>query len=327
MRVLVVGGAGYIGSATTQALLNAGHEVIVFDSLVNGHRAAVPEGAAFIQGDLANASAILETLKEHPIDALVDFAAFIEAGESMKTPTRYFRNNVCNTLNLLEACATAGVSRLVFSSTAAVYGQAGDDPITEDMPKSPINVYGETKWMVERMLRWFHDIHGLRYAALRYFNAAGGRPERGEDHHPETHLIPLTLQVALGQRDHISIFGTDYPTPDGTCVRDYIHVDDLASAHILALEALAQRDVLVYNLGNGNGFSVREVIEACRQVTGHPIPAVEAPRRPGDPAVLIASSAKIQRELGWKPRFTRLEDIVASAWEWHRRHPHGYGDR
>jgi UDP-glucose 4-epimerase len=327
MRVLVVGGAGYIGSATAQCLLDAGHEVMVFDSLVKGHRAAVPAGAEFIQGDLTHRGQIEEALRCFRADAVMDFAAFIEAGESMKEPGRYFHNNVCGTLNLLEACVHAGVPRLVFSSTAAVYGIAEEIPIPEEAPLCPVNVYGESKLMVERMLEWYGRIHGLRYAALRYFNAAGGRPDRGEDHHPETHLIPLTLQVALGQRPHIAIFGTDYPTPDGTCVRDYIHVDDLAAAHVLALEALDQHERLVYNLGNGQGFSVREVIEVCRRVTGHPIPAVEAPRRPGDPPVLIASSAKIQRELGWKPRWPALEDIVASAWEWHRRHPQGYGDR
>lgn len=327
MRVLVVGGAGYIGSATAQCLLDAGHEVVVFDSLVKGHRGAVPAGAEFVQGDLAHREQIEEALRRFRAEAVMDFAAFIEAGESMKEPGRYFRNNVCGTLNLLEACVSAGVQRFVFSSTAAVYGIADEIPITEDAPLHPVNVYGESKLMVERMLEWYGRIHGLRYAALRYFNAAGGRPERGEDHHPETHLIPLTLQVALGQRPHIAIFGTDYPTPDGTCVRDYIHVDDLAAAHVLALQALDEHERLIYNLGNGQGFSVREVIEVCRRVTGHPIPAVEAPRRPGDPPVLIASSAKIQRELGWKPRWTSLEDIIASAWEWHRRHPQGYGDR
>ncbi|MGQ9516657.1 MAG: UDP-glucose 4-epimerase GalE [Anaerolineae bacterium] len=326
MRVLVVGGAGYIGSATAQCLLDAGYEVVVFDSLVKGHRAAVPAGAEFVHGDLAHRDQIEDALRRFRVEAVMDFAAFIEAGESMKEPGRYFRNNVCGTLNLLEACVSAGVRRLVFSSTAAVYGIAEEIPITEEAPLHPVNVYGESKLMVERMLEWYGRIYGLRCAALRYFNAAGGRPDRGEDHHPETHLIPLTLQVALGQRPHIAIFGTDYPTPDGTCVRDYIHVDDLASAHVLALRALDRHERLIYNLGNGRGFSVREVIEVCRRVTGHPIPAVETPRRPGDPPVLIASSEKIQRELGWKPRWPSLEDIVASAWEWHRRHPHGYGD-
>jgi UDP-glucose 4-epimerase len=324
MKVLVVGGAGYIGSTTAQHLVDAGHQVVVFDSLVKGHRAAVPAGATLVWGDLADRIAIERALAEHDIEAVMQFAAFIEAGESMKTPARYFRNNTMHTLNLLEACLDAGVNKVVFSSTAAVYGFAGDDPIVETMPHQPVNAYGEAKLMVETMLRWFNDLHGLRYAALRYFNAAGGSPDRGEDHSPETHLIPLTLQVALGQREHIGIFGVDYPTPDGTCIRDYIHVEDLASAHLLALEALETHNRLIYNLGNGNGFSVREVIEVCRRVTGHPIPAVETPRRPGDPPFLIASSEKIQRELGWSPRMPDLEAIVASAWEWRRRHPNGY---
>jgi len=325
MRILVSGGAGYIGCATAQLLVDAGHEVIAFDSLVKGHRAAVPAGATFVWGDLADRAAIARVLQEHGIQAVMQFAAFIEAGESMLRPARYFRNNTAHTLNLLEACLDAGVGKIVFSSTAAVYGYAGDNPIVETTRLKPVNAYGESKLMVETMLSWFSRLHGLRYAALRYFNAAGGRPERGEDHSPETHLIPLTLQVALGKRPQISIYGTDYPTPDGTCIRDYIHVDDLAQAHLLALEALEEREVLIYNLGNGNGFSVREVIEVCREVTGHPIPAVETPRRPGDPPILVASSKRIQRELGWKPRISALEEIVASAWEWHRRHPQGYG--
>jgi len=324
MRVLVSGGAGYIGSTTSQLLVDAGYEVVVFDSLVKGHRAAVPAGATFVWGDLADRTAIEKTLREYEIDAVMQFAAFIEAGESMKLPARYFRNNTSHTLNLLEACLDAGVNKVVFSSTAAVYGFAGDEPIVETTPHAPVNVYGEAKLMVETMLRWFNELHGLRYAALRYFNASGGRPDRGEDHAPETHLIPLTLQVALGQREHIGIFGTDYPTPDGTCIRDYIHVEDLASAHLLALEALEKQDRLIYNLGNGNGFSVREVIEVCRKVTGHAIPAVETPRRPGDPPILIASSDKIKRDLGWAPRMPDLEEIVATAWEWHRRRPGGY---
>ena len=326
MKILVSGGAGYIGSATAQLLLEAGHDVVVFDSLVKGHRAAVPTGATFVWGDLADRYVVERTLREHKIEAVMQFAAFAEAGESMRVPAKYFRNNTFYTLNLLEACLETGVGRIVFSSTAATYGEAGDDPIVETQPQQPINAYGESKLMVERLLDWFNRLHGLRYAALRYFNAAGGRPERGEDHSPETHIIPLTLQVALGQRPSISIFGTDYPTPDGTCVRDYIHIDDLASAHLLALDALAEHETLKYNLGNGAGFSVREVVEACRRVTGHPIPAVESPRRPGDPPILVASSAKIQQELGWRPRTPALEDIVASAWEWHRRHPGGYGE-
>ena len=328
MKVLVAGGAGYIGSETARQLVEAGHQVVVFDSLVKGHRAAVPAGATFVWGDLADRIGVELALREHEIEAVMQFAAFIEAGESMKLPARYFRNNTVHTLNLLESCLAAGVDRVVFSSTASVYGFAGGEPVAEDTPHRPVNVYGESKLMVETMLRWFNELHGLRYAALRYFNASGAPAyagaDQGEDHAPETHLIPLTLQVALGQREHIGIYGTDYPTPDGTCIRDYIHVTDLASAHLLALEALAERDRLIYNLGNGNGFSVREVIEVCRRVTGHSIPAMETPRRPGDPPILIASSEKIQRELGWAPRTPELEEIVASAWEWHRRHPQGY---
>jgi UDP-glucose 4-epimerase len=252
------------------------------------------------------------------------FAAFIEPGESMQVPERYFRNNTANALTLLESMLAHGVGKLVFSSTAGVYGDPGHMPIMETDALNPVNAYGESKLLVERMLAWFHRIHGLRYASLRYFNAAGATDRLGESHRPETHLIPLTLQVALGQREHINIYGTDYPTPDGTCIRDYIHVLDLAQAHVLALEALENRDQLVYNLGNGQGFSVREVIEVCRRVTGHPVPAVEAPRRPGDPPQLVASSERIQRELGWQPRIPNLEDIVASAWVWHRAHPNGY---
>ncbi len=325
MKILVSGGAGYIGSATARRLLEAGHDVVILDSLVKGHRAAVPAGATFVWGDLADRLSVERVLRDYGIEAVMQFAAFIEAGESMKTPARYFRNNTMHTLNLLEACLDVGVQKVVFSSTAAVYGFAGgDEPIRETTALQPASAYGESKLLVERMLGWFHQLHGLRYAALRYFNAAGGRPDRGEDHHPETHLIPLTLQVAMGQRAQINIFGVDYPTPDGTCVRDYIHVDDLAEAHLLALQALTERETLIYNLGNGSGFSVRQVIETCRRVTGQPIPAVETERRPGDPPILIASSEKIQRELGWRPRMPALEDIVASAWEWHRRHPRGY---
>jgi UDP-glucose 4-epimerase len=253
------------------------------------------------------------------------FAAFIEAGESMKFPERHFRNNTANALSLLEAMLAHKIDRFVFSSTAALFGNPDHIPIEEDAPIHPTNPYGESKLMVEQMLAWFHRLHGLRYASLRYFNAAGAScPDKGEDHQPETHLIPRVLKVALGQLPHVSIFGTDYPTPDGTCIRDYIHVTDLATAHLLALEALERYDRLVYNLGNGQGFSVREVIEEARRITGHNIPVVESPRRPGDPAALIASSEKIQRELNWRPIFPQLESIIASAWEWHRKHPEGY---
>jgi UDP-glucose 4-epimerase len=253
------------------------------------------------------------------------FAAFIEAGESMQDPGKYFRNNLANSLGLLESCARAGVRRLVLSSTAAVYASS-DEPLTEEHPLGPANVYGQTKLMIEQALEWYRLVHGLHYAALRYFNAAGALGDRGEAHQPESHLIPLVLQVALGQREHAQIYGTDYPTPDGTCIRDYVHIADLVAAHLLALAALEQHDRLIYNVGNGAGYSVREVVQAARQVTGHPLPAVEAPRRSGDAPRLVASSAKIRRELGWAPQHPALQAILASAWEWHRAHPRGYGN-
>ncbi len=324
MNILVAGGAGYIGSVVVAELVRAGHHVIVYDSLVKGYRAALDPAATFVHGDLADRPALDRLFATYPVDAAMHFAAFIEAGESMQAPARYFRNNVANTLTLLEAMLAHHVPKFVFSSSAGVYGDPGHVPIVETDPLNPVNVYGETKLFVERMLAWFQRIHGLRYASLRYFNAAGATERLGESHRPETHLIPLVLQVALGQREHIAIYGTDYPTPDGTCIRDYIHVTDLARAHVLALEALAEHEQLVYNLGNGQGFSVREVIEVCRRVTGRPIPAVEAPRRPGDPPRLVASSERIRRELGWAPRIPDLEEIVASAWAWHQAHPAGY---
>jgi UDP-glucose 4-epimerase len=324
MKLLVTGGAGYIGSVVAAELLSAGHEVVVYDNLSRGYRAAVPAEAQFVQGDIADRDLLSDTIKRHAIEAVLHFAGFIEAGESMVYPERFFRNNSANTLTLLECMLQTGVSRLVFSSTAAVYGDPEQVPIRENDPLQPTNAYGETKLLVERMLEWFHRIHGLRYASLRYFNAAGATSELGEAHQPESHLIPLVLQVALGKRASISIYGTDYPTKDGTCVRDYIHVVDLARAHLMSLEALAQNSRLIYNLGNGRGFSVREVIEVAREVTGHPIPADPAPRRPGDPAVLVASSEKIGRELGWVPRYPELHTIIESAWNWHRAHPDGY---
>jgi UDP-glucose 4-epimerase len=259
-----------------------------------------------------------------PFDAVLHFAAFIEAGESMQVPAKYFRNNSVNSLTLLEAVVACGIPRFVFSSTAALYGTPESTPIEETAALRPTNAYGESKLIVERMLDWMGRIHGLRYASLRYFNAAGAAGPQGEDHRPESHLIPIALQVALGRRDHLSIFGTDYPTPDGTCVRDYIHVADLASAHLLALDALDKSESLSYTHGNGRGFSVREVIETTRKVTGHAIRATESPRRPGDPPVLVASSEKIRRELNWQPRHLDLESIIGSAWEWHRAHPQGY---
>jgi len=277
-----------------------------------------------VMGDAGDHQTLSRVFQSAKPEAVMHFAGSIEAGESMKYPERYFRNNTATTLTLLETMLKYGVERFVFSSTAALYGDPLRTPIEENDPLNPTNAYGESKLLVERMLPWFHRIHGLRYASLRYFNAAGATPDGGEAHEPESHLIPLVLQVALGQRQQIAIYGTDYPTPDGTCVRDYVHVMDLAAAHLLALDALSRCGQLIYNLGNGRGFSVRDVIEVARQVTGHPIPAAESPRRLGDPAVLVASSTKIQRELGWKPRYTDLESIVLSAWDWHRNHPNGY---
>lgn len=324
MNVLVTGGAGYIGSVVTEELVRAGHSVVVLDNLSRGHREAVASEARLIVGDLSDAATLDRIFSEGRFDAVMHFAASIEAGESMKFPERFFRNNTANTLGLLEAMLRAGVRRLVFSSTAALYGDPERTPIRETDSLHPTNAYGESKLLVERMLEWFHRIHGLQYASLRYFNAAGATEKLGEAHDPETHLIPLVLQVAEGKRPGISIFGADYPTPDGTCVRDYIHVLDLAQAHILALHANQTQGKLVYNLGNGCGFSVRQVIDAARRVTGHPIPVIESPRRPGDPAILVASSEKIRSELGWRPAYPDPETIIRSAWDWHRRHPHGY---
>lgn len=332
MRILVTGGAGYIGSATTAHLLEAGHEVTVYDNLYRGHRAAVPGKAEFIQGDIGSAGSLDFLFQTHDFDAVVHFAALIEAGESMQQPARYIHANVVNTSVLLEKMAAYDIKKLVFSSTAAVF--AGQDtPLKEDDPIGPNNLYGETKLMIERMIRWYHELCGLKYAVLRYFNACGamvaddGMAIRGEDHTPETHLIPLTLQVPLGKRPFISIFGTDYPTRDGTCVRDYIHISDLAQAHVLAVEALDDRHAMTYNLGNGRGYTVREVIDTAREVTGHEIPAKEVERRVGDAPSLVASSEKIVRELGWSPQHPDLRDIIQSAWAWHESHPNGYDDK
>jgi len=326
VRIFVTGGAGYIGSIVASELLRVGHHVIIYDNLSRGHRNAVPNAARLIVGEVGDHSALATALKAEQPDAVMHFAALIEAGESMQVPERYFRNNTANALNLLECLLEHGPRTLVFSSTAALYGDPTRTPIEEDDVLAPTNAYGESKLLVERMLHWFHRIHGLRYASLRYFNAAGASGELGEDHRPESHLIPLILQVALDKRPSISIYGTDYSTPDGTCIRDYIHVLDLAAAHILALEALSSRDRLIYNLGNGRGFSVREVIEIARKVTGHEIPAVDSRRRAGDPAVLVASSQKIRSELGWSPKYPDLESIVRSAWDWRRTHPNGYAE-
>ena len=326
MNVLVTGGAGYIGSVTAWQLVQAGHQVTIFDNLSRGHLAAVPREAEMAVADLGDQPALEQLFQSHRFEAVLHFAASIEAGESMRFPEAFFRNNTANTLTLLETMLRAGVKRFVFSSTAALYGNPVRTPIQEEDTLQPTSVYGESKLLVERMLAWFHRIHELRYASLRYFNAAGAAaPDRGEAHQPETHLIPRVLQVALGRQKHVEIFGTDYETPDGTCVRDYIHVSDLAHAHLLALNALERTSRLIYNLGNGQGFSVKEVVEAARRVTQRTIPVIESPRRQGDPAVLIASSEKIRSELHWQPKFSRLGDILESAWEWHRNFPDGYG--
>jgi len=325
MRLLVTGGAGYIGSVVAQNLLDAGHKVTVIDNLSRGHRQAVPNGADLVVGDLAKKEILAGLFRLHQFDAVLHFAAFIEAGESMKFPETFFRNNTANALAVLEAMLEGHVSRFVFSSTAALYGNPARTPIEEEDALHPTNAYGESKLLVERMLEWFHRIHGLRYSSLRYFNAAGAASaDQGEAHQPESHLVPRLMNVALGRQKHIEIFGTDYPTSDGSCVRDYIHVSDLAEAHLLALDALDRSGRMIYNLGNGQGFTVREVIEGVRRVTGRAIPVVESPRREGDPAVLIASSDKIRRELGWKPKFAELESILGSAWEWHKKYPDGY---
>ena len=318
MRLLVTGGAGYIGGTVAELLLNKGHEVSIYDNLCHGHRSMVPERAEFIEGELADRSKLEQVFSSRPFDGVMHLAALIEAGESMQRPELYFRNNSASTLTLIEAMLAKGVNRLVFSSTAAVYGEPESTPIREDAPLRPTNAYGESKLLVEQMLAWVNRVHGFRYASLRYFNVAGAIEGRGEAHEPESHLIPLILDVALGKRKSIKIFGQDYPTSDGTCIRDYIHVQDLARAHLLALEALTGRDRLIYNIGNGHGFTIREVIESVRRVTGHPIPVEEVERRPGDPAILIASSEKIERELGWAREFDKLDDIIASAWKWHQ---------
>ena len=333
MKILVTGGAGYIGGTVAGLLAENGHKTVIFDNLSHGRRDLLPPGVELIEGELADRLGlenIFTTTKAQgkPFDSVLHFAALIEAGESMIHPEQYFRNNTASTLALLEAMLAHGPRRLVFSSTAAVYGEPEEIPIKEDARLLPTNAYGESKLLVEHMLRWFQRIHGLRYASLRYFNVAGA-PEgpngitRGEAHEPETHLIPQVLDVALGRKPSIRIYGDDYPTPDGTCIRDYIHVSDLADAHLLALKALesdaARSARLIFNLGNGQGFSVREVIESARRVTGHPIPAEVHPRRPGDPAVLVASSEKAIRELGWKPRYTQLDEILRTAWVWHQK--------
>lgn len=326
MAILVTGGAGYIGSHTVAELLARGEEVVIVDNLQQGHRDAVIGGTLEV-GDLRDADFMAQVFSKHSIDAVIHFAANSLVGVSMKEPGAYYHNNVYGTLCLLEAMRNAGVNKIVFSSTAATYGEPERTPILESDRTLPTNTYGETKLAMEKMMHWFDVAHGVKYVSLRYFNAAGSHASGriGEDHNPETHLIPLVLQVALGQREHISVFGDDYATPDGTCVRDYIHVSDLADAHLRALDRLLDGgESAVYNLGNGRGFSVREVIDVAREVTGHPIPAVIVDRREGDPAVLVASADRARTELGWVPQQPGLREIIASAWRWHSEHPRGY---
>lgn len=327
MTILVTGGAGYVGSHTVRAMLEAGYSVVVADNLSTGFRAAVPAACRLYEGDIRDAAFLTEIFEKEEIDGVIHFAAFSQVGESGKVPLRYYENNVGGTRVLLEQMTAHGVDTIVFSSSAAVYGEPEQVPIKETAPLHPTNCYGETKRVMEQMMRWTAAASGLRYAALRYFNACGAQPDGtlGEAHSPETHLIPLILQVANGQRERISVFGSDYPTPDGTCIRDYVHVCDLAQAHILALEYLLRGgESTAFNLGSGAGFSVREVIEEARRVTGHAIPVTEDVRRSGDPARLVASSEKAQRVLGWTPRYSALSTILQTAWNWHRSHPDGF---
>lgn len=328
MKILVIGGAGYVGSHTVRLLMAADHEVWVYDNISRGHRESVPPGR-LIEGELSDRVYLINVFRDYEIDAVVHFAAFALVNESVQHPAIYYQNNVVATLELLEAMRAAGVWRIVFSSTTATYGEPDIVPIAETTIQQPINPYGFTKLVIEHALTDYAQAYGFGCAALRYFNAAGAHPDGiiGEDHDPETHLIPIVLQVALGQREAISIYGTDYPTPDGTCVRDYIHVDDLGSAHLKALQLLEPGLNLQLNLGTGRGNSVQEVINACRKVTGHPIPAVEAGRRAGDPAELVADSSLAQRTLDWKPRYNDIEKIVSTAWNWHRSHPRGYATK
>ena len=329
MRLLVLGGAGYIGSHTAVELLDRGHEVVIADNLITGYKQAVPKEAVFYQGDIRDYNFLNNLFKKEKIDAVIHFAAFSLVGESVTNPLKYYENNLYGTKVLLQAMIDNNVDKIVFSSTAATYGEPENIPILEDDRTCPTNPYGETKLAMEKMMKWSANAYQLRYVSLRYFNACGAHKsgKLGEAHNPESHLIPLVLQVPNGKRESVSIYGTDYDTPDGTCIRDYIHVTDLAEAHILAVEYLMKGgESNVFNLGNGVGYSVREVIETARKVTGHPIPAVEIPRRAGDPARLVASGEKAKTVLGWEPKITSLEDIIRSAWVWHSTHPNGYNE-
>jgi UDP-glucose 4-epimerase len=323
VKVLVTGGAGYIGSITTEQLIKLGYSVVVYDNLYQGHREAVHPEAVFVEGDLADRQMLDRTFSEHAVDAIMHFASYTLVGESVERPFMYLKDNITNGLNLLQMAVDHNVRRFILSSTANLFDDPESMPISENERIVPGSPYGESKNILERILYWLDRTVGLHYAALRYFNACGASEKYGEDHDPETHLIPLVLQVALGQRDQVEIYGTDYETQDGTCVRDYIHVIDLARAHIMALEALDQGS-RTYNLGNGRGFSVRDVIETARAITGHSIPAVPGPRRSGDPATLVASSERIRNDLGWQPLFPDLEEIIESAWLWHQQNPRGY---
>ncbi len=323
MNVFVTGGAGYIGSVCVSELCDAGHSVTVLDNLSEGHRSAVDPRARFVQLDLGDREGVARAVREAQAEAVIHFAAYALVGESMTDPSKYFRNNVGNAINLADASVAAGVRKFVFSSTCATYGPPDRVPMDEGLPQRPINPYGESKLMFEKVLRWYQELHGLEFVAFRYFNAAGASANFGEHHRVETHLIPLVLQVALGQRSHIDVFGNDYPTPDGTCIRDYIHIADLAQAHI---QALAPGKSGYFNLGNGEGFSVREVIATCERITGRSIAFQDKPRRAGDPARLVASAQKAISELGWKPQYPRIEQIISTAWNWHQKHPHGYAD-
>ena len=323
MHIFVTGGAGYIGSICSEELINAGHQVTIFDNLTEGHRAALEPRARFIEGDLAHRDVILQAVAESKPDAIMHFAANALVGESMTNPSKYFRNNVAAGINLLDAAVEGGVKKFIFSSTCATYGTPEKVPMDERLPQKPINPYGESKLMFESVLKWYSQIHGLVCVNLRYFNAAGASVQFGEDHRIETHLIPNVIKVALEQRDKCEIYGDKYATPDGTCIRDFIHIHDLAAAHMLALNREQSAN---YNLGSGEGFSVKQVIDIVRKVTGHPIPVVVKEARAGDPPRLVASSHKIHSELGWRPKYNKLQPIIESAWAWHQKHPNGYGD-